>query len=69
MLHLESFDNGKRALLVLRLKKAVIVDGKLTEHVGCVLEEKRLLELVHGLNDVADMRKAVQDASRIIIPH
>lgn len=66
-IYVEPFDQGKRAILVFEVKRPIHINGRpRTRFAGAILEEKQLLQLVGSLGDVADMRRAASQISRII---
>lgn len=69
MIYMEPIDQGRRAVLVFRLQKPITINGVKKEHAGVVLEEKGILELIDGLNGVANMREYVKYSERIIKPY
>ena len=66
MAYLEPFDNGKRALFTIALKKTAEINGRTTDHLAFVFEEQQLLELTDGLTSTAEMRKSADYAKRLI---
>jgi hypothetical protein len=66
MAYLEPMDNGTKAVLVFQLEKPIEINGRHHTSAGCILDEKRIMEIVDGLHSVANMREAAKEAERII---
>lgn len=67
-IHVNPFDSGKRAMIVFEVAKPNNINGNTTKYAGAIVEERQLLQLVDGLNDLAIMRRTAQVTQRIISP-
>ncbi len=66
MVVIRPFNSGNNAIMMMKLKNPVTLGDNRTTHVGVVLEEAQLLEMIDGLNDLAVMREAARSADRMI---
>lgn len=66
MIILEPFNNGNNAILMMKLKRPIEINGHLKTNVGIILEEAQLREMIDGLERLASMQEAARSIGRVI---